>query len=57
MKLLQQEAAAVESCVKSIEYYSYTIETEELRNNWDKLYSTILDLHENVSEFIGEVEK
>lgn len=59
LKVLQQEAATVESCVQSVEYLSLETnsEVEELRNNWDKLYTSILDLHENLVDFIGEIEK
>lgn len=63
LKLLQQRSAAVESCVNDIEsislneYGEHTEEAEDLRNNWDLLYSMILDLHENLQDFIGEIEE
>ena len=59
LNVFLQELAAVESCVQSVEYLSLETnsEVEELRNNWDKLYTSILDLHENLVDFIGEIEK
>lgn len=62
LALLKQRSAAVESCVDNIEcayssYYGDNEEVEELRNNWDLLYTMILDLHENLQDFIGEIEE
>lgn len=60
LNVFLQELAAVESCVCSIEnafgYSDSNEEVEELRENWDRLYSTALDLHENTQDFIGEIE-
>lgn len=60
LNLLKQRSAAVESCVQSIEYTNSenkNEEVEDLRNNWDLLYTMILDLHENLQDFIGEIEE
>lgn len=60
LKVLEQRAAAVESCVRDIEFSAndnQSDEVDELRNNWDWFYSMFLDLHENVQDFFGEVER
>lgn len=63
LKILQQRSAAVESCVQSVEliclnqYGETSEEAEDLRNNWDLLYTMILDLHENLQSFMGEIEE
>lgn len=60
---LKQHAAAVESCIQECEPYITNEygETKEccddLRNNWDLLYSEILDLHELLADFTGEIEQ
>ena len=62
MELLKQHAAAVESCIQDsepylINEYGEPLElADELRNNWDLLYSEILDLHELLVDFTGEIE-
>ena len=62
MELLKQHAAAVESCIQDAEpylinEYGEPLElADELRNNWDLLYSEILDLHELLVDFTGEIE-
>ncbi|APF22928.1 hypothetical protein [Clostridium butyricum] len=63
LALLKQRSAAVESCVSEIEnmsinkYGEQTEVAEGLRNNWDLLYSMVLDLHENIQDFMGEVKE
>ena len=60
LKLLQQRSASVESCVQSVEFSAndnQSDEVDELRNNWDLLYTMILDLHENLQDFFGEIEE
>lgn len=60
LKVLEQRAAAVESCVRDIEFSAndnQSDEVDELRNNWDWFYTMFLDLHENIQDFIGEVEE
>ena len=62
MELLKQHAAAVESCIQDAEPYlinecGESVEiADELRNNWDLLYSEILDLYELLVDFTGEIE-
>lgn len=62
LSVLNQKAAAVNSCVSNVEStslnkYEETSETaEDLRNSWDEFYSMFLDLHENLKDFISEVE-
>ena len=62
MELLKQHAAAVESCIQDAEpylinEYGEPLElADELRNNWDLLYSEILDLYELLVDFTGEIE-
>ena len=59
---LKQHAAAVESCIQDAEPYlinecGESVEiADELRNNWDLLYSEILDLYELLVDFTGEIE-
>ena len=59
---LKRHAAAVESCIQDVEPYllnkygEASEKSEELRNNWDLLYSEILDLHELLVDFTGEIE-
>ena len=59
---LKQHVASVESCIQDAEpylinEYGEPLElAEELRNNWDLLYSEILDLHELLVDFTGEIE-
>ena len=59
---LKQHAAAVEGCIQDIEsvslneYGEATEESEDLRNNWDLLYTELLDLIESLDDFLGEVE-
>lgn len=63
LNYLKQKATAVESCVKDIEnsclneYGEETEAAEDLRNNWDELYSVILDIHEILTDLVEEVEK
>lgn len=63
MSLLVQRSAAIESCVNDIEmcllneYGEESEEAEMLRNNWDTLYDMILDLHENLVDFMGGIEE
>ena len=60
LKLLEQKAAAMESCVKDVEYAVATEKqqdaAEELRDNWDLLYTAILDVHETLQDLLGEIE-
>ena len=59
---LKQHASAVQSCIEDAEpylinEYGEPLEiADELRNNWDLLYSEILDLHELLVDFTGEIE-
>ena len=59
---LKQHVSSVESCIQDAEpyllnEYGEPLElAEELRNNWDLLYSEILDLHELLVDFTGEIE-
>lgn len=58
LKTLEQRAAAVESCVKDIEFSAndnQSDEVDELRNNWDWFYTMFLDLHEVLQDFSGEI--
>lgn len=63
MSLLVQRSAAIESCVNDIEmcllneFGEESEEAEMLRNNWDTLYDMILDLHENLVDFMGGIEE
>ena len=61
LKILEQKAASVESCVKDVEYAATTEKqqdiAEELRCNWDLLYTTLLDFHEILVDLLGEIEK
>lgn len=63
MSLLVQRSAAIESCVNDIEmcllneFGEESEEAEMLRNNWDILYDMILDLHENLVDFMGGIEE
>ena len=62
VELLKQHASAVQSCIEDAEpylinEYGEPLEiADELRNNWDLLYSEILDLHELLVDFTGEIE-
>ena len=62
MELLKQHASAVQSCIEDAEpylinEYGEPLEiADELRNNWDLLYSEILDLYELLVDFTGEIE-
>ena len=59
---LKQHVASVESCIQDAEPYLINEYGEpldiadELRNNWDLLYSEILDLYELLVDFTGEIE-
>ena len=59
---LKQHVASVESCIQDAEpyllnEYGEPLElADELRNNWDLLYSEILDLYELLVDFTGEIE-
>ena len=59
---LKQHVAAVQSCIQDAEpylinEYGEPLEiADELRNNWDLLYSEILDLYELLVDFTGEIE-
>ena len=59
---LKQHVASVESCIQDAEPYlinecGESVEiADELRNNWDLLYSEILDLYELLVDFTGEIE-
>ena len=61
LKILEQKAASVESCVKDVEYAAATEKqqdiAEELRGNWDLLYTTLLDFHEILCDLLGEIER
>lgn len=59
LRLLEQRASAVESCVSSLEFSGryQDDEIEYLRDNWDLLYTMILDMHENIQDFLGEIEE
>ena len=62
MELLKQHASAVQSCIEHAEPYLINEYGEpldiadELRNNWDLLYSEMLDLYELLVDFTGEIE-
>ena len=62
MELLKQHASSVQSCIEDAEPYLINEDGEpleiadELRNNWDLLYSEILDLYELLVDFTGEIE-
>ena len=62
MELLKQHASAVQSCIEDAEpylinEYGELLEiSDELINNWDLLYSEILDLYELLVDFTGEIE-
>ena len=62
VELLKQHASAVQSCIEDAEPYLINEYGEpldiadELRNNWDLLYSEILDLIEILTDFTGEIE-
>ena len=59
---LKQHVASVESCIQDAEpylinEYGEPLElADELRNNWDLLYSEILDLYELLVDFTGEIK-
>ena len=59
---LKQHVASVESCIQDAEphllnEYGEPLEiADELRNNFYLLYNEILDLHELLVDFIGEIE-
>ena len=62
VELLKQHASAVQSCIEDAEpylinEYGEPLEiADELRNNWDLLYSEILDLYELLVDFTGVIE-
>ena len=62
MELLKQHASSVQSCIEDVDPYLINEYGEpldiadELRNNWDLLYSEILDLYELLVDFTGEIE-
>ena len=63
LTLLSQQAAAVNSCIDAVsnvclnKYGEEREESEELRNNWDVLYTNILEIKETLENVLGDIEK
>lgn len=60
LEILKQRAAAVNSSVQTaLDYLNQTNEEEAtfLSNNWEQLYSMILDVSETLDVVLSDVEK